>query len=222
MGAFDRTVSLIGEDGFERLRHASVLVVGLGGVGGAATEALARSGVGKLTLADGDVFEQSNLNRQILCTTFSLGKNKALVAKERVQSIMPDTEVVAVPHYVTAENVADLLVGIDYCLDAIDDIKNKVLLIRECDRRNIPIISAMGAGNRVDCDFGVIDIFKTKDDPFARKLRAELRKAGITKLDVVCGQSPPIAKANVFSIAPPPMAMGATLAGFVVKKLALL
>lgn len=218
---FDRTIALIGEDGFAKLQIARVLVVGLGGVGGAAVECLARSGIGSLTLVDGDTFEPTNLNRQILCTRRNIGCGKAAVAKERVLSVNPAANVTAIGEYATAQNISQILSsGYTYCVDAIDDIKNKILLISACKGANIPIVSAMGAGNRTDCDFTVCDVYKTKNDPFARKLRHELKSAGIASLDVVCAQSPPIVHAGKpSSIAAPPLVMGALLANYVINRI---
>lgn len=221
--AFDRTISLIGEQAFDKLARSHVLVVGLGGVGGAAVEALARSGVGALTLMDGDMFEPTNLNRQILCTVADLGKNKAEVAALRVSNVNPSVKVTAIPRFLSADNIDGIFAAtrFDYCIDAIDDLKNKVLLIAGCKRASVPVISAMGAGNRLDCGFAVTDVFQTKDDPFARKLRRELKAAGVAELDVVCATSPPYIKAGTpASIAAPPMVMGAMLAGYVVQRLA--
>lgn len=219
-GAFDRTVALIGEERFDRLRRARVIVVGLGGVGGAAAEVLARSGIGELTLVDGDKFEPSNLNRQILCTTADIEKYKAEVACERMLAVSPEMRVRAENVFFSSETADMLGGGFDYCIDAIDDIRNKVLLICECANRNIPIISAMGAGNRVDCTFGLTDIFKTTNDPFARKMRSELRRVGIDKLDVVCAVAPPTVKSNMpLSLAAPPLVMGAIMANHVVRVL---
>lgn len=221
--AFERTVSLIGEQAFDRLAQSRVIVVGLGGVGGAAAEVLARSGVGALTLVDGDAFEPTNLNRQILCTVADVGKNKAEVAAARVHGVNPKASVTVVSEFVTADNIDGILGDgrFDYCIDAIDDLKNKILLITACKRAGIPVISAMGAGNRLDCDFELTDIFKTKNDPFARKLRRELKTAGVDKLDVVCATSPPFVRAGEpASIAAPPLVMGAMIAGYAVKRLA--
>lgn len=217
--AFEKTVTLVGEDAFIRLRQAKVLVVGLGGVGGAAAEVLVRSGVGELVFVDGDSFEHSNLNRQILCTAAELGKNKAQVAVQRAYSITDKVRATAIPRFIDGSNIGEILdAGYDYCLDAIDDLPNKVLLITQCSCRGIKTVSALGAGNRTSCDFCVTDIYKTKDDPFARKLRRELRRAGIPSLDVVCAQSPPVLRACApSSIAAPPMVMGAMLANHVVQ-----
>lgn len=218
---FDRTVALIGEARLNKLANSHVAVVGLGGVGGAAVEMLARSGVGKLTVVDGDVFEPSNLNRQLLCTVGAIGKNKAVVAKARIAEIAPETEVACIPSFATADNIAELISAADYIIDAIDDIKNKILLITAAKNAGVPIISAMGAGNRLDCDFAVTDVYATENDPFAKVIRRELKKTGINSLDVVCAKSKPFTTTPTApaSIAFPPNVMGAMLASFAVKKL---
>ncbi|MDE6618394.1 MAG: ThiF family adenylyltransferase [Clostridiales bacterium] len=219
--AFVRTAALIGEDGLDRLQKAKVLVVGVGGVGGGAAEVLIRSGIGNLTFVDGDDFEPSNLNRQILSSASDLGKNKAVVAAQRAVAINPAVNTKAISHFVNSDNIAEILDGgYDYCIDAIDDLPNKVLLIVECIKRNIKIVSALGAGNRISCDFTVTDIYKTKDDPFARKLRHELKKAGVQSLDVACALSPPFVKHGTpSSIAAPPLVMGAMLANHAITKI---
>ena len=218
---FDRTAALVGDDGINRLRAARVLVVGIGGVGGGAVECLARSGVGYLRLVDGDVFESSNLNRQLFSTVSALGKNKAIVAKARIAEIADDAEVDAVPEFLTEENISKLLDGVEYCVDAIDDIKNKIALIKACKARGIYVVSAMGAGNRLDCDFEACDIFQTKNDPFARVIRKKLKLEGVTSLDVVCAKSPPKVTPNSApsSIAAPPLVMGAMLASRIVMRI---
>ncbi len=218
---FVRTAALVGEDALNKLQKAKVLVVGVGGVGGASAEVLVRSGIGSLTFIDGDNFEPSNLNRQILSTVNELGKNKAVVASQRAAEINPAVKTKAIPCFVDSTNITEILDGgYDYCIDAIDDLPNKVLLISECKKRGIKIASALGAGNRISCDFGITDIYKTKGDPFARKLRHELKKAGVDSLDVVCALTPPLVKHGMpSSIAAPPLVMGAMLAGFVVQKI---
>lgn len=217
---FDRTEALIGADNVARLKSSRVLVVGLGGVGGAAVETLARGGIGALTLMDGDVFDETNLNRQILCTELSVGKSKADVAKARVNAINGDAEVVALNEYITAENAADIVKdGYSYCVDAIDDVKGKVALILACKAAGVPIISAMGAGNRIDCDFEITDLFKTQYDPFARAMRHAL-KGKICSLTVACAKSPPLIKAGApASFAAPPLVMGAMIANHALKEL---
>lgn len=221
LNAFDRTTALVGERGISKLSDAKVLVVGLGGVGGAAAEILVRSCIGNITFVDGDGFEPTNLNRQLLCTVGSLGENKAVAAAKRAAEINPDIVTAYIDGFVTESNVDTILDrGYDYCADCIDDLKNKVLLIEACVRRGLPVVSAMGAGNRIGCDFAVTDVYCTHDDPFAKKLRRELKSAGIVSLDVVCAQSPPLVRtASPSSIAAPPTVMGAMLANHIVRKI---
>ncbi len=221
---FDRFVSLVGRDGLETIRSARFAVIGIGGVGGAAAEALIRYGVGHISFVDGDVFEESNLNRQIFCDMSTIGMNKAEAARNRALAIDPDIDAIAYPMYFTPSTADEILRGADFCLDAIDDIDNKVALICECARRGIPIVSAMGAGNRLDCGFCMTDIYKTSYDPFAKTLRKKLKSAGINSLDVCCASSaavvpdsftPGLAPA---SAAAPPMVMGAMLANHAIGK----
>lgn len=217
---FDRTIALIGEENVERIKRAHVLVVGIGGVGGAAVETLVRCGVGELTLVDGDVFEESNLNRQLFATESTLGKNKAEASAARAKEIDRNVKATAIQKFLTAQNVCEILrPRYDYCIDAIDDAAAKVELIVGCKAAGIPIVSAMGAGNRLDCDFAVTDLFKTAYDPFARVMRG-LLKGRIDKLDTVCASTPPLLKRGTpASIAAPPIVMGALLANHVVRQL---
>ena len=179
--ATDRLIILIGEDGAARLAAAKVAVVGLGGVGGQAAEAIARSFVGTLVLVDGDRVNKSNANRQILATAENVGREKALVAAERARAINPNAKVTALPVFVTAENLAELDIwDADCIVDAIDDVAAKVALIKEAHRRGVRIVSSMGAANRFDpMAFKVADISETHTCPLAKKLRKLLAAQGI-------------------------------------------
>ncbi len=221
MKSFDRFISLVGSREFDKIAASTVTVVGLGGVGGAAAEALVRYGVGSLVFVDGDSFEETNLNRQILCTVGNLGKNKAIVAAKRASEVSPSASVRAISEYVTEKNVRGIIDGSDLVVDAIDDFSGKIALIAACKAAGIPIVSAMGAGNRLECDFAACDIFETAYDPFAKRLRRELKKIGIESLDVVCAKSPPIVTTAgaPASAAAPPIVMGAMLAALAVKRL---
>ena len=181
--ATDRLTILIGEQGVNRLAAAKVAVVGLGGVGGQAAEAITRSFVGSLVLVDGDKVNASNCNRQILASAKTVGKEKALVAADRVKEINPDAEVLAQPLFVTAENVASLPIwDADCVVDAIDDVDAKVALIKEARARGVKIVSSMGAANRFDpMAFKVADISETHTCPLAKKIRKLLAEQGITK-----------------------------------------
>ncbi|MGI6152380.1 MAG: tRNA threonylcarbamoyladenosine dehydratase [Christensenellaceae bacterium] len=189
-----RTVALIGEDGLERLQNAAVAVFGIGGVGSYAAEALARSGIGTLVLVDKDVVKPSNINRQLVALNSTVGRSKASVMKERILDINERATVIAHEMFYTRE-LNDMLLGggVDYVVDAIDSIDSKVDLIASCHERGIPIVSCMGAGNKLhpEC-FDVMDIHKTSHDPVAKIVRKRLRDKGIKRLDVVCSREEPV------------------------------
>ena len=189
-----RTEMLIGGEGLARLREAKVAIFGVGGVGGYVAEILARSGVGALDLFDPDVVSETNLNRQIAALHSTLGRPKTEVLRDRILDINPDCRVNAFKIFYGPEN-ADIyqLGGYSYVVDAIDTVSSKLLLIENADRRGVPIISAMGAGNKLDPGaFEVADIFKTSVCPLARVMRYELKKRGIRGLKVVFSRETPI------------------------------
>lgn len=220
--AKSRTVALLGEEAVARLENARVAVVGLGGVGGHVLEMLARAGVGRLLLIDGDVVDESNLNRQIIATTDTVGVPKAQAAKDRVLAINPLCEAESVAERLTASNAADMLSGdIDYIADCIDSIKDKIALVCFAKEKGIPIISACGAGNRSGlCDFEITDVYKTSEDPLARKMRGLLKKAGVKKLDVCYTRELPQKTAGVASVPYNPAMCGIKMGGYIVLRLA--
>ncbi len=189
MGRFDRTTALIGEQNIEKLKNASVLVVGLGGVGAACTEALARSGVGTLYLLDFDELALTNINRQLIAVSENIGRNKALAAFDRVISINPDCNAIAMPIFINDENLDSVLsISVDYIVDCIDTVSSKLALIEGASKRGTAIISSMGTGNRLDPTKVVYgDIKETSGHgcPLARIMRRELKKRGIFDLPVV-------------------------------------
>ncbi len=191
---FIRTEKLIGREAVQYLGTCSVLVAGLGGVGGYVTEALIRSGIGRLTLADHDSFAESNLNRQILATRDTIGKGKAETARLRCLSINPGADVTAMPVFLTPEVIGELdLMPYDYIVDAIDNVTAKIALICAAEAAGVPVISSMGAGNRMDpTRFRVVDLFSTRDDPLAKVMRHELKKRGIRKLTCVWSEEAPM------------------------------
>lgn len=193
MDTFHRTGMLIGEAGLACLAGAHVAVFGLGGVGGAAAEALARTGIGALTLVDGDVFTESNLNRQLGALHSTLGMEKAEVWWRRIADIAPGCRVAALAHYFSGENSAAIdFSGFDYVIDAIDQVSAKLLLVEACRAAGTPLISCMGTGNRMDpTKFLVGDISRTQDCGLARVMRRELRRRGIEGLRVVYSTEPP-------------------------------
>jgi len=178
---YERTEILIGESGLNKLASKHVLIVGLGGVGGAATEAMARIGVGTITLLDHDVVGLSNLNRQLITLQSNLGEKKTKVAAERISSINPDTTVHIHDAFIHPENVADLLAELkpDYVLDCIDSVVCKAALVYACQQANIPVVTALGAGGRIDVSkVSITTLNKTETCGLARALRGRLRKLG--------------------------------------------
>lgn len=184
---FARTELLIGEEGLHRLRDARVAVFGVGGVGGHAVEALARSGIGYFLLVDDDVVSESNLNRQIIALRSSVGQMKTKVMKARIADICPETEVETRECFFLPENADSFdFQAYDYVVDAIDTISGKLELAECCQKAETPLISAMGAGNKMDPGrFVVTDIYRTQVCPLARVMRRELKKRGIERLKVV-------------------------------------
>lgn len=194
MEAFSRSALLWGEEGNARLAAAHVAVFGLGGVGGHAVEALARAGVGALTLVDNDTVSASNLNRQLLATADMLGALKTTAARARVTQINPACHVTEKPVFYLPENADALpLEAFDYILDCIDTMSAKLTLIERAAQAGVPIACALGCGNKLDpTRFRVMDLYATQGDPVARVLRRELRRRGVDKLRVVCSDEPPL------------------------------
>ena len=189
---FSRTSGIYGPK-MARLFDAHVAVIGLGGVGGALALSLARAGVGELTLVDGDFIVESNLNRQMIASRSVLGKQKAEVTAQLISDINPEIKTHVVSEFIRSENMEDILKGVNYVADAIDDVRSKLDLIEYCTNHKIAIISAMGAGNKLNpCGFRVTDISHTKNDPLSRVVRQSLRKRGITHLKVVYSEESPI------------------------------
>ena len=195
MNPYSRTEFLLGKAAMEKLRRSKVAVFGLGGVGGYAVEALARSGIGALTLVDHDTISATNLNRQILATQDTVGKSKAEVAAQRVAAIDPQIRVEALQTFFGPDTMdAFHFEEFDYVIDSIDTVTGKLALVTAAKKANTPIICAMGAGNKLDpTAFRVADLFETSVCPLARIMRKECRKRGIDKLKVVYSEEEPIA-----------------------------
>ena len=219
-GRHARTEALIG-DGAAKLRAARVLVVGLGGVGGYCFETLVRAGVGSIVAVDGDRVDITNLNRQILADITTVGRLKTEAAAERAARIDPELKLTVFSCRFDATTADRILEGgYDCVADAIDSVADKVLLISECHRRGIPIISAMGAGNRLDDDFVVTDIYDTKYDGLARAVRTRLKREGIKSLTVIASPKPPLCGSVApASISYPPAVAGCKLGGEVIRRL---
>ncbi len=230
---FSRTEMLLGSEAMEKLASSRVAIFGVGGVGGYAVEALARTGVGKLDIIDSDTVSESNLNRQIYALRSTVGQYKVDAASERIRDINPSAKVRAYRTFYTPETAdAFDFTEYDYVVDAIDTVAGKIALVVNADRAGVPIISSMGAGNKLDpTKFEVADIYSTSVCPLARVMRYELRRRGIKKLKVVYSKEPPIKPAPTSdsddtsrrsvpgSVAFVPSVAGLIIAGEVIKDL---
>ncbi len=195
---YSRTEMLIGKDALEKLKNSRVAVFGVGGVGGYAVEALARSGVGSIDLIDCDTVSESNLNRQIVATTKTIGKAKTEAGKIRIEEINPHCNVEAFNLFILPENINEFDFSVyDYVVDAIDTVSGKIAIIEKCNEMKIPVISSMGTGNKLDpTQFEISDIYKTSVCPLARVMRLEMKKRGIRKLKVLYSKEQPIKPKN--------------------------
>lgn len=229
----DRTRLLVGVDGAARLDAARVLVAGVGGVGGYAAEMLARTGVGHLTLVDSDSVAVSNINRQLIATTRTVGRPKVDLFMARFKEINPAISVTPLLEYITPDNVERLLEpGFDFVIDAIDTVAPKVALLAYCLRHRIPVVSSMGAGGRLHPErVGYFDLWETREDGLARAVRQRLKQAGLRRpLKTVASTEAP-RRASVIeldernkrssygTVAPVPAAFGILLASHVINKL---
>ena len=190
---FSRTELLFGKEAMDKLAGSKVAVFGIGGVGGYVCEALVRSGVGAFDLIDDDKVCLTNLNRQIIATRSTVGKYKTDVMRDRMLDINPNVEVEVHKCFFLPENADDFpWDSYDYVVDAVDTVTAKIALVMKCKEKNIPIISSMGAGNKLDgSQFEVADIYKTKVCPLAKVMRRELKKRGVKKLKVVYSEEIP-------------------------------
>lgn len=225
-----RTEMILGLEATKRLENAHILVIGLGGVGSFSVEALARAGVGSITICDHDTIAVSNINRQLCALHSTVGKFKADVLRDRALDINPDIKIRTIKQYYTEENRDEILdIQYDYIIDAIDSVTSKLDLIQTAHKRNIPIISAMGTGNKLDPSaFEICDISKTSVCPLARVMRRELKTRKIYKHKVLFSKEIPLkptqlddvpqGKGNVpGSISFVPSVAGLMLAGYVIR-----
>ncbi len=223
----DRQRRLIGDEATFALEKAKVAVIGVGGVGGAALEAVVRAGIGHILVIDCDVFDETNLNRQIIATRGEIGKSKADVARLRALSINPNADVTAKNIRISEETVNEVVdYRPDFVIDAIDSVSAKLALIEVCSKNDIPIISSMGTGNRTDCGgfiIGSIEETAGCGCPLARVMRRELKKRNISGVAVLYNKNAPLdadgerAPASISFV--PPVA-GYTMAGYVIRWLA--
>ena len=222
----ERTCLLLGGERVARLAASSVLVFGMGGVGSYCVEALARCGVGRLTLVDGDRVERSNLNRQLIALRSTMGMFKCDAARSRILDINPEAHVEIQNVFYTEENAELLDFGeFDYVADAVDMIRAKVLIAERAKHAGVPVISAKGAGNRLDpCRITITDLFRTQGGPLARVMRKALRDRGISSLKVVFSDEPPRKAPGgteriVGSVSFVPAAAGLAMASAIVRDL---
>lgn len=218
---FERTISLIGKTAFEKLTNSKVAVFGIGGVGGYVVEALVRAGISKIDLIDNDTVNDTNLNRQIVALNSTLGQFKVDVMMNRAKDINSDIEINTYKTFFDENTINQFdFSKYDYVVDAIDSVKSKLLLIETCKNKNIPIISSMGTGNKLDpTKFVITDISKTSVCPLARVIRVELKKRGIKNLKVLYSTEAPVETGSrtPSSISFVPPVAGLIVAGEVVK-----
>ena len=216
---FSRTELIIGKEKQEILRNAKVAVFGIGGVGSYVVEGLARTGVGNFILVDKDDVSVSNINRQIIALHSTVGKAKVEVAKSRILEINPDAKVEIHKEFFMPETTGILDETIDYIVDSIDTVTAKIELIVRANKLNIPIISCMGTGNKLDpTRFEIADIYKTSVCPLAKVMRKELKQRGIPKLKVLYSKEEAIkAEGNIGSLSFVPSVAGLIIAGEVIK-----
>lgn len=191
---FSRTEMLIGNEGMEKLNDAKVAIFGLGGVGSFVCEGLARSGIGNFILVDYDRVDKSNINRQLIATVDTIGKYKVDLMKERILAINPNANVEIFKEFYLADSELDIITqDLSYAVDCVDTIMAKIAIVCKCDELDIPVISSMGTGNKLDPTmFEVADIFETTVCPLARIMKKDLRKRNIDKLKVVYSPEQPI------------------------------
>lgn len=228
---FVRTKLLLGEEGIENLKHSKIAIFGVGGVGGYVAEALARSGVGAFVLVDRDVVSVSNINRQIIATTKTVGMPKTQAMKERILEINPQAQVEIRDCFFLPENANEFAFSeYSYIVDAVDTVTAKIELVIQAKKAQVPIISSMGAGNKLDpTRFEVADVYKTSVCPLARVMRRELKKRGVESLKVVYSKEEAMMPKEILSdeskrvipgsVAFVPSVAGLIIAGEVVKDL---
>ena len=191
---YNRTEILIGKENMEKLKNSSIIVFGVGGVGGNCIEALVRAGIGRITIVDNDKVSITNLNRQLIALRSTINRSKVDVMAERIKDINPDCSTQAINGFLLPDNINDYnLNEYSYVVDCIDTVSSKIALAVYCEKYNIPLISAMGAGNKLDnTDFKVADIYKTINCPLAKVMRRELKNRGVKHLKCVYSPELPI------------------------------
>ena len=225
MSRFERFESLVGSENINKLKNSTVAIFGIGGVGSYAVETIARSGIGKVILVDNDNYCDSNVNRQLYAISETIGKSKVQVAEKRIKQINPNAEVISYNLFFDENSIDDVFTNeIDYVIDAIDSIGSKILLIEECKKRKINIISCMGTAKKINpTQLEVADIYKTSVCPLAKIVRKELKNRGIKELKVVYSKEQPMETVDgsdvLGSTAFVPSCAGIILASEVIKDL---
>lgn len=225
----NRTEALIGKTNLEKLQKSNVVIFGLGGVGSYVVEGLVRAGIQSICIIDKDIVDITNINRQLIADTKTVGKNKVDVQEERILKINPLANVIKIKEFVSSDNIEEVMADItskfghiDYVIDAIDTVSSKLEIIKYCYANNLRIISCMGTGNKLnETMFEITDIFKTSVCPLAKVIRKELKKLNIPKLTVLYSKEEPI-KTNLStpaSISFVPSVAGLLIAGKVVQDL---
>lgn len=216
---FDRIEELIGKNNLELIKSKKILLVGVGGVGGFAFEALIRTGFSDITIIDFDIVEISNINRQLVADLSTINMKKVMVLKERAKRINPHAHITSLDYYINDETINNLDFDYDYIIDACDNLKAKFLLIKFAINNNIKIISSMGVGNRVDAtQIEEAMLSKTYNDPLAKKLRKMLKDDGITKdIPVIFSKEMPQKKENITSLITTPSISGIYLVNYIIK-----
>lgn len=218
---YNRTKLVIGDENLEKIKNANICICGIGGVGSYTLEALARIGVGKITIIDKDDVDVTNINRQLIATVDNVGKSKVEVAKKRTTSINPNIQVFAIKDNIDSFNIGEYITqDLDYVVDAIDSVDSKIALIKECKEKNVKIISSMGMANRLDpLQIKVADISKTEVCPLAKIVRKRLKDEGIEKVKVVFSTEPAIKTGSkeLGSVSFVPSVAGLIIASEVVK-----
>ena len=218
---YNRTKLVIGDENFKKIKNSNICICGIGGVGSYVLEALARAGVGRITIIDKDDVDVTNINRQLIATVDNVGKAKVEEAKKRIISINPNIQVMAIKDNIDSSNVSNYITqDLDYVVDAIDSVESKIAIIKECKKKNIKIISSMGMANRLEpLQIKVADISKTEVCPLAKIVRKKLKEQGIQKVKVVFSTETAIKTASkeLGSVSFVPSTAGLIIASEVVK-----
>lgn len=190
---YERTRMLLGDDAIKKLQKSSVIIFGVGGVGSFVAEAVARAGVGNITLVDNDSVSLTNINRQLIALNSTIGKMKTEVMADRIRDINPECSVKCINEFILYDNVDEIInKSYDYCVDAVDTVTAKLAIILKCNEHNIPVISSMGTGNKLDpTRLEITDIYKTSVCPLAKVMRKELKTRGVKKLTVCYSNEEP-------------------------------